>query len=288
MKKRYLVGLLVVIACFALVGCSKKTETGDITLDTIVKKFNTSSTVKKYKEYNYVIKAAKKNKKLVITTKTEDDKYSVSFNLDGTILSNDKITTDDLMATVILVDCIGQLHGYKDGELSENMNAFPDDFNEYTVENEGYELKENGDTYSMKIDFSKKIPLIDLSNLYLKPEDFDMIQELVEDNEPGNQTGKIAKLAYDVQISDEYNHIYIGERDELTDSAYKSILSALEVMYGTKIVDKFKSVYPSFVSKKTTVDGFTIETNYKMDEDESLFEDTKVVLVTIDNSIINK
>ena len=44
---------------------------------------------------------------------------------------------------------------------------------DYTVENEGFELKENGGCYAVKMDIDKKVPLVDLTDYYLKPEEFD-------------------------------------------------------------------------------------------------------------------
>ena len=282
MKKKYLIGILALVLCFVLIGCGKKDESE---LDKIAKIFNNSATAKTYKEYGYEINAKVKGNKLVITNKTENGESSVSYELVGNILSNDTLKEEDLITTAILIDSVGQLQGYKDGELAENLNAFPDEIGKYTIDKEGFELKDNNDTVSIKIDISKKIPLKDLSNLYLKTDQFDMIKEIVEENSVGNQTGKVAKLAYNVEVSEDKNSIYIGERDKLTDSAYKSILSVLEVIYGTQVADKFKTVYPSFKDGKTTIDDFTINTNYKIKEKDSIFKDMKVVLVTIDNNI---
>lgn len=276
--------ILIIIMCFLVVGCGVKNSR----LVEIADKFNNCKSVKSYKEYGYDIKASVKKDTLIISSKVNNKKTSVSFNLNGNILSNEKLSVGDLVSALILVDNIGQIHGYKDGELSENLNAFPDEIKNYTVENEGFEFKDNGDTVSLKVDITKKIPLIDMSNLYLDTNTFDMIKEFINEKTTGNQNGALAKLAYDVQLTDEYNYIYIGERDELTQSAYKSILSALEVMYGEEISKKFETLYPNFIDGKTTVDAFTIETNYvKEDAEESVFKDKKIVLVTIDNSIIN-
>lgn len=284
MKKKYLVGLLVLVMCFTLFGCGKKNNPE---LDKIAKKFNNSETVKSYKEYDYDIKAIVKGDTLVISTKNSDNQTSVTYDLVGNILSNEKIKTEDLMATIILVDSIGQLQGYKDGQLAENLNAFPDEVSKYTVDNEGLELKDKNDTMSIKIDISKKIPLIDLSNLYLKADQFDMVKQFIDDKEGGNQTGRLSKLAYDIQIEDDETKIYIGEKDKLTDSSYKSILSALEVVYGVETANKFKTVYPSFKDGKITIDEFTVDTNYKIeDQDNSIFKDTQVALVTVDKSAI--
>ena len=183
-----------------------------------------------------------------------------------------------------MADSIGQVNGYKDGELFYTLNS--EEILNYTVDNEGFEIKENGSYYSVKMDIDKKIPLIDLSEFYLKPDDFEIIKKIIDDKETGNQTGKNLKMAYNVMIHEDENYIYIGEENETTDSTYKSILSAIEVIYGDKVVEHFKSIYPKFLDGITYLEGFTIQTDVEIEED-SIFADSKVVLVTIDNEYVN-
>lgn len=228
-----------------------------------------------------------KDNKLTIKLEMDELKSTLTFKLDGNILSNEKFTNDDLMSALILLDSVSQLQGYKAGELTEGINAMPEKLKKYTLEKEGLEFKVGEEKHSMKIDLSKKIPLIDLSDFYLEPEQFDMIKSFIDEGTTGNESGIVAKLAYNVELGEEESTIYIGERDKLTDSAYKSILSALEVMYGKEVANKFKSAYPKFKDGKTKEDAFTIETNYKMeDQEESVFEDKVVVKVTINNKAV--
>ena len=73
---------------------------------------------------------------------------------------------------------------------------------------------------------------------------------------------------------------------ETTKSTYNSILSALEVLYGNNVVEHFKSIYPEFIEGTTDLDGFKIETN--LDTDEYIFNNSKVVLVTINNEYVKE
>ena len=286
MKKKLLVGLFAVIMCFALIGCEKANK---ISLDDIAKNFNNSEIVKSYKNYGYNIEATVSGNKLTITTELAGEKSSVVYTLDGNILGNESLSDMDILTAAFLIDSVGQLQGYKEGELVENLNAFADEIENYTLEKEGFELKQGNNKNSLKIDLTKKIPLKDMSNFYLKTSDFDMIKQFVDEKNVGNQNGKNAKLAYDVAVHEEDSEIIIGETDKLTDSAYKSILSALEVIYGKDVVNKFKTAYPSFKEEKTTVDGFTIDTNYKVEnQDDSVFKGMKVVSVTVDNKTVKK
>ena len=281
--KRVLYILVLFIFIAGLTGCFNK----KVTLKDIAEKINNSETAKSYKDYGYEIKATVNGNELVITTKMADENSSVTYKLEGNILSNEKISYENVMTALLIVDSVGQAQGYKDGELAENLNAFPDEVSKYTVEKEGFEFKQTEYDYSLKIDISKKIPLIDMSNLYLKTDEFSMIKDIVAEKTNGNQSGKVAKIAYDVFVGDEESTITIGEREKLTTSAYKSILSALEVMYGTKAVDYFKEKYPEFKEGKTTIDGITIDTNHQVEnKDETVFKDTKVVLVTINNKAL--
>jgi len=257
------------------------------TLEEVADKFNNCKSVESLKEYeHYYIASVDENNPntLLITITTEEGKSEFSFVLEDGILSNDTLSGSQLYATIMLIDAVGQVNGYEDGELFYTVNS--EVIHDYTIENEGFELKENGDYISIKMDIDKKIPLVDLTDYYIKPDEFSFVKEIVESNDVGNQTGKNLKMSYDVIIRDEEDYIYIGEEKETTKSTYNSVLSAIEVIYGNKVVEYFKSIYPEFIKGTTTLDGFKIETD--VDTDEAIFNDSKVVLVTIDNKYVKE
>ena len=278
MKKKILSILLLLAFFVGIIGCGRKVE-----LKNVVEKINNSQTVKSYEEYGYKIVASEADDKLTISSTMGDDKSTLEFKLEGNILSNENISNDDMMLALLVIDGVGQVNGYKDGELAKNMNTFSENVKKYTLEKEGFQIVLGDVNSSIKIDLSKKIPLIDINNFYLKPEDFDNISQIIADNENGNQSGKEGNLIYDVFVGAVESTIQIGQEEKLGDSAYKSILSALEVMYGKDTANHFKQIYPSFLNEKTTVEAFTIDPNYEVD-DESVFKGTKVVLVTINNN----
>ena len=281
MKKKILGMLALIALVVGLTGCGEK-----VTLDQIVEKFNNSETVNLYKTYGIDINAKALKDAIEITTSSGETATTARYDLKGNILSNNNVLEGDFMGAVILIDSIGQVHGYQDGELLENINAFDEEASKYTVANEGIEYEELKEGVSIKIDISKKVPLIDMSKFYLKPTEFDMIEEFVSENTTGNQMGKLAKIAYNLELGIDQNYIYIGETDELTESAYKSVLSALEVMYGPEVAKHFKEIYPNFLAEETTVEAFTIDPNYKIEieeDEESVFEGMKVVQIMINN-----
>ena len=278
MKKKILSILLLIVLAMSVTACGSNR-----TLNSIVKEFNDCETVKTYKDYGYKLKASATKNTLRISSDTGETKSKVEFKLEENILSNENLSNEDLMVALILIDSIGQTYGYEDGELGKNMNAFPDEIQKYTLDKEGFEFVSGDEKNSIKIDLSKKIPLIDMDKFYLKTDDLDILSQIIADNENGNQSGKIGNIGYDIFIGAEESSIEIGQDEKLSD-AYKSILSALEVMYGQDVAEHFQEIYPKFVDGKTTVEAFTIETNYMVeDQDESVFKDTKVVLVTINN-----
>ena len=265
----------------------------NIKLEDIIKAFNNSNIVKSYEEllsaeitaleYDY------DTNNLKITLKRNDDTTVINFKLEENILSNEQLTAIESIVACLLADTIGQVNGYEYGDVFNNFNMFFDEISNYVVENEGFEFKENGDNFSVKMDINKKIPLIPSSEFYLKPDDFDMIKEFVEEKTSGNQSGKKAKLVYNVSLGENENEICIGEEDKTTESTYKSILSALEVMYGKKVVEHFKSIYPKISEGLTELDGFSIETGVDIDLEESpMYKGTEVVRVKIDNSYVNE
>lgn len=284
MKRKILSIVVLLVLVIGLTGCGSNKK-----LDDLAKKINNSKTVKNYKEYDYIIKASASKDTLTITSKVEKNTSKVEFKLKDNILTNENLTTNDLVLAMLMMNAVGQTYGYKDGEISQNMNAFPEEYQKYSLKEEGLELKTSDEKISIKIDLSKKIPLIDMNSFYLKPEDFDIISDLIKENKYGNQSGKLGNISYDVFINENENTIQIGQDEKLEDSAYKSILSALEVMYGKETSNRFQELYPKFVEGKKTVEEFTIEKDYKIeDQDDSMFKDTEIVLVTIKNMKENK
>ena len=281
MKKKVLGIALLLGLIIGVTGCGSSSK-----LDDIAKKINNCESVKNYKEYGYEIKASTTKDTLTIASKTEETKSKVEFKLENDILSNENLSTEDLMATMLVINGVGQTYGYKDGELSKNINTFAEDYRKYTLDKEGLELIINGndDKVSLKIDISKKVPLIDMDKFYLKVDDLDMISQLISEKQTGNQNGKIGNIGYNIVVGEKESTIQIGQDKNLSDSAYKSIITALEVMYGENTAKHFQELYPKFEDGKKTVEAFTIEKDYKPeDQDNSVFKDTEVVLVTVDN-----
>lgn len=139
--------------------------------------------------------------------------------------------------TKILIDSLGQLHGYSEGEMLPTLNS--DKIVDYTLENEGLMMSlSDSNELSVKVDISKKIPLLDLSDEYIEIEDLLEYKEyIVGDGVVNLYKGN---LYFNKTTQNNNNVLLIFENNSLTDSSYKSILSAIEVMFESKnILDYF-------------------------------------------------
>lgn len=280
-NKILLIGIILTFTLVMLLPTSVSATTA--TLDTIAAAFNSSEFVSNFENLVGCEYTAEVNENvLTIDIATGELGDSVDFTLDGNILSCDTLTQDTIFVAGFLVDCIGQINGeYEDGELYQNLNLFADEVGKYTVAKEGFEVAENEGTYTAKMDITKAVPLIDLSEFYLKPEEFDTIEEIIEEDSCGNQSGRNSRLAYNVSIGTDEDEIWMGEVDEITESTYKSILSAIEVMYGEDAVAWFKETYPDFSEGNCQYNGFSIDVDEDIDFDEHpMFSGTHVVILT--------
>ena len=269
------------------------TQAPKITLGQIADKFNSSETVLEQKELGQITTATVEGNEIIITTVMESfDTLEVKFNLSGNILSAE-IDLPHAFQAIILVDCIGQLHGYSDGETYSTQNA--DEFESYTLEKEGVEMEDIDDERStIRIDITKKFPLVDFSSVFIEVSDLQDKKKYISGGGSGQESkGNIIFFYKDGQkdgYDNEVTTLVIGDKDKLTENAYKSLLSILEVMFeGKEVVNYFKSQYQGFSEGNKEFAGFKIEISPVQDEWESFILGKKyagVVRISIDKKQI--
>jgi len=227
-----------------------------ITLSQIVEKFNNDSLIK---ESNGSIIASNDDNKITITITEDGQTHKFEFVLEGTILtaklSGQESIVEAIVATV-LIDCIGQLHGYAEGELMQTLQA--DEIANYTIDKEGLEAKELADGIQIKVDIAKKIPLLDFSNTYIEVSDLDKAL-IAGDGFLQKSKGNLVfhKSGYGNEAV-----VFIGEKGKLTQNTYQSILSTLQVMFDTEtVMHYFKQNYPNIALGNKEFSGFKIEIN---------------------------
>ena len=283
---------IIILTIFILLLMGAKVYAATPTLEQIANAFNNCSTVKEYATYGSIWKATSNGNKLTISVVANSTTTNLEYTLEDSVLSAN-FSGDDaftgLAVTIVLTDSIGQLHGYSDGELFTTLNS--DKISNYTVENEGFEAKETSDkNYQIKIDISKKIPLIDASNVYIEVSDLQDLKSYISgDGSAEKSKGNIwfNKSGYDGE-----NTLLIAEKDNLTDNTYKSILSIIEVMFDSgKASDYFKTNYSGISVGNKEFTGFKIEINpIKTEFEEILIPSDsgyKFARITIDKSLVN-
>jgi len=259
--------LLIIILTYSKVYAST------ITLEQIVEKFNKSSIVDTYEETGGIINAVNDEKSIEVTVTADGKKEKLMFFLEGNIFSVEIDVNEDTAFVKALVgaeiiDIIGQLHGYDEGDLLATINS--EEAKAYTLEKEGYKVEEiDGSKVIMKIDISKKIPLVDFSNTYIEVEDIESSKQFIAgDGFTERSKGNIyfRKDGY----ASEYT-VLVAEKSKLTENAYKSILSILEVMFDNeKVLEYFKKNYSNISNENKEFNGFKIEVNPIKTEMEEL------------------
>lgn len=291
MKKIFTISFLIFTILLSLLNNSYAATP---TLEQIVNAFNNCEIVKRWanSESGNSFLASNNDTTLTITMVMSNETTEVVYSLDGDILST-TLTQDNIagaMASMYLIDSIGQLHGYEDGELLATLNS--EETMNYTLDNDGYEIKQfDNKDVSIKVDITKKIPLVDFSNTYIEVSDLKNLKEYISgDGSAEKSKGNIYfhKDGYDGEYT-----LIVAEKNELTENTYKSILSILEVMFDSEEpVSYFQNNFPNLSTSDKELQGIKVEINpQKNDWEETLLDsdDTyKFVRLTIDkNSVID-
>ncbi len=289
--KRITSVLMIFIMLFSFCACNNGDSSPEITLDMIAEKVNSCESALQSKELGTTINANAEAEKIIITAESEKfDTIEVIFTLDGNILSAD-ISIAEAFYAIILADSVGQLHGYSDGETFSTLNS--DEFSNYTLEKEGIEMTDIDEEIStLKIDITKKIPLVDLSEEFVEVSDIQDKKDFLTDGGTIQWgKGNVMFFCRDEQEdpwddSTLFTVLSVAETEELTSCSYKSVLSVLEVMFDNKeVADYFKSQYSGFSEGNKEFDGFKVEINPVADDWEEMTFGNKYaefVRITID------
>lgn len=260
---------LVVIMMLCMV-LPKRVNAEGVTLGQIVEKFKQSSFAKTFE-----VDVTNDANSITVSKIIDEKMEKCVFILEGNILSIEiewKMEENDygsvasnksilqLLSALNIADCIGQLHGYEEGEVASTLNS--EKSMQYTIDREGIEQRElDSGNILIKMDINKKIPLVDFSNDYFEVSDFEgELKKFIAGNGSA-QKGKgnliFWKGGYDNEMT-----VFIGEKKALTENTYKSILSMLQVMFDSEnVVNYFKMNYPKISMENKEFTGFKVEIN---------------------------
>ena len=249
----------------------------NVTLENIAQTFENSVTIKTYEDNGQTVSTTTTENRLTIIVGETTYKYTLNGNILTTTMSKDDLGGSMMLLAV--VDSVGQLHGYTDGQTFPTLNS--EDIKNYTI-SKGFELIESGDKITANIDINKKLELIDFTGVYIETVDLNEYADTIK----GSGFAQISKgnVTFYKTGDDTQSIITIGEKDKLTNSAYNSLLSTIEFLYGKTELDSFESNYPSLVNK--TFDKYKLEVNpTKSDMESFLFgEGYEIVRLTIDKT----
>ena len=249
-----------------------------VTLQQVADKVTNCKTSKAYIEVGTNVVVEVKDNILNINVGGTNYEYTLDNGILTSIIPKTDFTGGIFMMAVI--DSVGQVHGYEDGQLFATLNS--DEAKKYTLK-DGVELVESEDALTVKIDINKKMKLVDFSNIYLKVLDLQDGIDYIKGN-GSYQTSKGDLIFYKMGYDDEAI-ISIGEKTNLTENAYKSILSTIEIIFDKNEVDSFAKQCPTLTNK--TFGKYTVEISPELSDMEGFVfgdKDYKLVRVTIDKS----
>jgi hypothetical protein len=279
---------LAVLTLMMLFAAQVRVAAKTPTLDEVAVAFNNCPTVKEYLEHDIVWKAKVSGDTMDVGWRSGETAYSVTYHLNGTILSV-KFPKDNLlgpMTGLLIADCVGYLHGYQYEELMPSLQT--DEAGEYTVENEGFQVtKYSNGGGKIAMDLSKKVPLVDMSKVYIRVNNLQSMKQYIAGD--GFASCSKGNVSFSKQTDGTDYVILIGEKDKLTSCAYNSILSVLTVMFNDeKVVADFQKNYPDFSAGNKSFSKFKIELNPKLSDRDINRDGYKYVRITVKNMTTEK
>lgn len=258
MKKRIFLLMCIIILCVLVFFIF---NTKKINLKDIANQFNNCKMVEFYEKHNVNLRAYTNKNTLIIEVKyyeAEELNCNCIYTLNGRILSTTVKSQSEANIPKIVIDCIGQLHGYDEGDVSATIGYYKA-YDEYTLEEDGFKvdfLSDGSEKY--EIDIDKIAPLMDLSQIYFTEDYVEKDKDYITDGFSQTMNGNL--VAHTFGYNDKII-IHIGERKNLTENVYKSLLSYLKVIFDSDdVINYFIKNYPN-ISEDKEFDGIRIEIN---------------------------
>lgn len=187
--------------------------------------------------------------------------FSCEFELNGNIISStyDPMNSESIYKHTFftfLVNEISKLHGYDEYELFLTINSKQSDG--YSLEKDGLKKEKSGYVTSYQIDFTKKIPLVDYSNSYIKETDLAEYTKYYKEGVSLTFNAMVENLFVWVNTDASKLEVVIGETKGVTQSSYKSLKTVLSIMFGNKKINSYFEDNIKDLSKDSKIDGIEI------------------------------
>lgn len=291
MKVKTLILCMLIIFSFLIIH-SNISYSVEITLEEIADKVRNSSFITSYKEEYNIVYEVKAEKNKIIIKGPENFKFTA--NLKGNILKMEmdrkgEVAFLQMIFSDLIVSKIGELHGYEEGELATTLSL--EEIQNYTLEKEGYQITKKSSKIIIETDITKKIPLYDMSDIYITVDYLKENENLLEFL-TGNGSFQMSRA--DIMVTkhgyDNEAEVYVFEDDQFTERSYKSILSILEVMFDSSKAPKyFKENYSDLTQGDVEFGGMKVEINPTKDSmEEGFYGDKPMIKLTIDKSLFKE
>lgn len=189
------------------------------------------------------------------------DGFTCEIELNGNIISStyDPMNNDSIYRHTFftfLVNEISKLYGYEEYELFLTINSKQSD--KYDLERDGLKKEKSGYVISYQIDFTKKIPLVDYSNSYIKETDLAEYTKYYQEGASLTFNAMVDNLFLWVNTDASNLEIVIGETKGVTQSSYKSLNTVLSIMFRNKKINSYFEDNIKDLNKDSKIDGVEI------------------------------
>lgn len=277
MKKhiRFFAVMLIFLMVFTLAGCGGAGGSGDSgdaneKLVALSEAFNGLDMVKQYQEYDgYTFESAVSGDTLSVSMGYGEDVTTSNFILEGDVLTLDGGMNFQNLYSAIAVATAKAVMDGNDEKLASAALSHSSAL-EMTLEDNG--LYMNPDEEVFQMDLAKEMTLMDMTDVYVTLED---LGERTED--ATSYVGHSGLISYRVNLNDYGDSVLmVSEPGELTERAYKSLLSLVEFAYGKEAADEFAAKYPEIT--EASFDNYTVNIDPENEDYQELYDDGDKVL----------
>lgn len=189
------------------------------------------------------------------------DGFTCEFELNGNIIAHtyDPMNNDSLYKHTFftyIINEISKLYDYEEYELFFTINSKQSD--SYTLEKNGFKKEKSGYVTSYKIDYTKKIPLVDYSNTYIKETDIAEHTKYYQDGSVFSFNTIVENQFLWVNTDDSNLEVIIGETKGVTQNSYKSLMTVLSIIFRNKKINSYFEGNIKELNKDLRIDGVEI------------------------------
>lgn len=277
MKKhiRFFAVMLIFLMVFTLAGCGGAGGSGNSgdaneKLVALSEAFNGLDMVKQYQEYDgYTFESAVSGDTLSVSMGYGEDVTTSDFILEGDVLTLDGGMNFQNLYSAIAVATAKAVMDGNDEKLASAALSHSSAL-EMTLEDNG--LYMNPDEEVFQMDLAKEMTLMDMTDVYVTLEDLGE-----RDENATSYVGHSGLISYRVNLNDYGDSVLmVSEPGELTERAYKSLLSLVEFAYGKEAADEFAAKYPEIT--EASFDNYTVNIDPENEDYQELYDDGDKVL----------